>query len=332
MHTLILVLVIAQPQVPGTQPSVPTKNVAYDAYHRAIKTNRTLVWYVGFKVQADLPSYADAVEVPDYEGDTTPQIVVTVPDGRGGLVVDRRYWTAVRFAPEREVSRAAVPFAPAKVAASTADASPWLSSLETSEIRATWPKSLPWSETFYRLAPRYQFLTTTNNGRTKINTVTDIHDHEDITLTMSGGMVGVRGWTSWKRLDVPDGKRIRVWQEEAEVRAFAPVPRWRWEFPEGTVAWDALYHQGKPFEIRKATKRGTGWKSEVAFKDADAAPAGYVGVRQSCASCHDTTGQIMEVPERIYMRERWGSDSRFSWRPYDEHAQLDRRWPIELKE
>lgn len=317
-----------------------------DAFHRAVRENKTLVVFVNCQ-PSPVPNYCVAVRCADYNGSDRPRILDFVPDGKGGMKTGRAYAVGTRFEGEPMASPFhGIPFKVIKVTKATADGgppeppeppevadgSPYLSSLETKDIKATWPKELPWRNTFYRLPPRYQNLYTMGGGSFKGRDATDIHDHESAEFTMSGGMVGVRGWTSWKRLDLPAGSKVKVWEEAVDVRAFALVPRWRWSFPDGTVAYDALFNaDGKPFEIRTATKRAGDWKHEVAWKDAEAVPVGYRGLGRSCASCHDTTGQIMSVPGRIYLRERWGSDARFSWRPYDENAKLDHRWPLELQ-
>ena len=231
----------------------------------------------------------------------------------------------------------AIPFDKSRPAPPTADDSPWLSRAESERIKKAWPKKLafPKNLKFYDLAPRYQSLTTSGNGRNKHNTITPVDDFDgrlvDAHLLVSGGMANIdrSTWHSVKGMDLPDDAKIRVWQEDSEVRAFALVPRFRWKFPQDTVAYDVLFAGDSIFEIRTQTKSGDDWETKVSYKDASIAPNGYHGAGRACASCHNSAGEIVGVPGKIYLRVRWGDDGRFSWRPFDEAGKIDRRWPIE---
>ena len=320
-----------------------------DASDRAEKSVKPLLIYVGVEPHG----FSGVVEVRD-DGYGFPGVYAYLHDGKK-LSSVRWHFTGgdtsrskmAEWLNERQVSQSASPFLPAPKSTDgsrssfpevpgIADDSPWLSRAESAKVKAAWPKNLKFPDglKFYDLAPRYQNLWTENGGRFKGWRADELH-YESEDLTVSGGMAYVDHslWRSVKGLDIPVGKKIVVWKEDADVRAFAEVPRWRWQFPEGTVAYDVLLNRdGKHFEIRTQTKKDSDWQTKVIHKDAGAAPAGYVGLNQSCASCHDQAyGQIVNVENRIYRRVRWGSDGRYSWRPFMEDGTIDARWPVDLR-
>lgn len=315
----------------------PPRFLSYSAGMReSISTGLPLVTFIGYEptpIKGAIVCQAE--RLPGYEDKS---IVVSKPEG-GSL-----YWIAtVRGLTreptvaeiEKEVHRPlAAPFAQSEPlqlpARQTADDSPWLSSSETNKIKAIWPEKLqfPAGLKFYSLAPRYQNLYTMNNGSFKGRNIDPLHD-EHHPFLVSGGMADLTGWGSMKGLDIPYGKRIKVWEENTDVRAFSLVPRWRWRFPTGTVAYDVLYTKAGIFEIRTQERTDDGWATKVLHRDKEAVPSGYTGLQQSCASCHTQTASVVDVPGRIYRRVRWGDDGRFSWRPFDDSGRLDNRWPIE---
>lgn len=229
---------------------------------------------------------------------------------------------------------------------------PWLTTKQHDIIKSYWPKNVPWSPTlkFYNLAPRYQNLYTMNNGTFKGRNIDPLHD-EFHPFLVSGGMANIDSstWRSIKGLDVPKGKKIEVYEELVDVRAFALVPRYAWRFPTGTIAYDSLWRvkddHWSIFEVRTRTKNDQGewegdtWRPGPKGKNwkitreltANNAPPGYKGATASCNSCHSRTAEIVSVPGRIYLRSRWGSDGVFSWRGFNEQGQLDYRWPIVRK-
>lgn len=185
---------------------------------------------------------------------------------------------------------------------------------------------------FYSLKPLYQNMyTMSSRPYVDYDSIHDPAAPEHHPFIVSGGMQGLKGWRSDKALMIPDGKKVEVWRQYEEVRAFAPTIRYRWKFPAGTVAYDVLSTDKGVFEVRTQTRADDGWETKVTFKDEDARPDGYAGLQQSCASCHSHTGEIVDVPGRIYRRERWGSDGRFSWRPYKDSGELDYSWPLDMK-
>lgn len=132
---------------------------------------------------------------------------------------------------------------------------------------------------------------------------------------------------------LPDGAKIDVWEELTDVSAFSQVPRWRWKFPEGTVAFDVLFGpDDRVFEVRTQTKADGEWETKVSYRDGDASPPNYHGAGKACASCHNLAATVTPIPGRIYRHARWGDDGRFSWRPFDESNQVDHRWPVSVAE
>ena len=185
---------------------------------------------------------------------------------------------------------------------------PWLSEEETAKVKKAWPPfweaEWPPNLKLYSLSRKYQRLYTMNNGRFKGRDMVELED-TSLKFAHSGGLKDFVGWTSVKGLALPKDKKILVWMENTDVRAFALVPRWRWSFPEGTVAVDALFNSdGKIFEIRSQTKGKKDWTSKVVYKNPNNFPAGYKGLKQSCASCHDNAGRTRSNLSSRHMGRR----------------------------
>ena len=100
-----------------------------------------------------------------------------------------------------------------------------------------------------------------NNGTAKFNVITPIEDVDP--WRSSGGMhhVDPNDWRNVTGLDLPG--KIILWQEDTDVRAFSLVPKWRWQFPTGTLAYDVLLRvkNGKEhiFEVRVHEKGEDDW-------------------------------------------------------------------------
>ncbi len=207
---------------------------------------------------------------------------------------------------------------------------------DTRNLKAAWPKDAPKYPTnikVYEQSKRYQNLWTQNNGTFHGWRAEPIEDLESREFTLSGGMDDLHQatWRSTKAIALTG--KIQVWRESTDVKAFSLVPRWRWRFPVATRTFDVLSNQdGAIFEIRSREK-GTegGWRSEVVWSDEKLAPKGFSGTKgKACITCHRTAGDVLNVPGRIYMRERWGSDQTFSFRPYDESGNLIPGLPLEV--
>lgn len=224
----------------------------------------------------------------------------------------------------------------------------WYSPEQVEVVRKIWPAGVEFPKTlkFYSLAPLYQKMYTMNNGRSRFADPTHIsHERELPEFTVSGGMTTIvgydqnsnpihkimDGWKSDKGFAFA-GTLAEVWKEDTNVRAFSLVPRWRWKFKNGVIAYDVLSTDKGVFEIRTQTRTDEGWETKIAYRNLNNTNGGYKGLEdgQTCASCHSHTGELLSRPGQIYLWERWGSDGRFSWRPYNESGQLA-NWPIELK-
>ncbi|MSQ94206.1 MAG: hypothetical protein EXR98_06580 [Gemmataceae bacterium] len=150
------------------------------------------------------------------------------------------------------------------------DGGPWLPKAEQKKLLALMPKGVPLGKNlkFYYSAPVYQNMFTMNNGRSKFNVITPITDVDP--WRVSGGMhhVDKKDWRNVTGLDLPGP--IVYWQEDTDVRAFALVPKWRWQFPTGTLAYDVLLRvkDGKEhiFEVRVQEKRETDWDDGTIYR------------------------------------------------------------------
>lgn len=308
-----------------------------EAAERAAASNKQLVVFVNTPERPVQNSIV--IRLNAFQKSDRPRIILYTPDGKGWLGYVGSY--SAKDETLEGVSQSALPFDPpsklsnaSPEAQDDGDNAPWLSRAETERIRSVLPRGMVGKDTkFYSLAPLYQKLTTMNNGQTKVNDITPLDHHEPAELTLSGGMASIphHRWSSYKGLDIPSGTKIDVWSEDTDVRAFALVPRWRWSFPRGTIAYDVLANdRDEVFEIRTQEKEDEGWATKVVFRDKDKAPEGYNGIEQSCASCHSRTGEVRDVAGQLYRYVAWGSDGRYSWRPFNRSGSIDTRWPIKL--
>lgn len=109
---------------------------------------------------------------------------------------------------------------------------------------------------------------------------------------VSGGMVGIKGVTSKKyALVAPKSfhwiDNIQVLNSLGYYQPNRGIVR---KYGDGTRFDDVLYYQGKVFEHRVREKLDGRWKSTVIFRDHEARPAGYTGLKVTCASCHEEAG------------------------------------------
>src|ERR1051325_1644841 len=150
------------------------------------------------------------------------------------------------------------------------DEGPWLPKAEQKKVLALMPKGVPIGKNlkFYKLPAVYQNMYTMNNGRSKFNDITPIEDVDP--WRVSGGLhhVDAKEWRNVTGLDL-SGK-IEYWQEDTHVRAFSLVPKWRWQFPKGTLAYDVLLRvkDGKEhiFEVRVHEKREEDWDEGTIYR------------------------------------------------------------------
>ena len=150
------------------------------------------------------------------------------------------------------------------------DEGPWLPKADQKKLLALMPEGVPISKNlkFYKLRQVYQKMYTMNNGRSKFNDITPFTDVDP--WRASGGMhhVDRNEWRNVTGLDLPG--KIAYWQEDTDVRAFALVPKWRWQFPTGTLAYDVLLRvkDGKEhiFEVRVHEKREDDWDNGTIYR------------------------------------------------------------------
>ena len=150
------------------------------------------------------------------------------------------------------------------------DDGPWLPKADQQSLLALMPKGVPIGKNlkFYKSNPVYQNMYTMNNGQSKFNVITPINDVAP--WRVSGGMHHVERneWRNVTGLDLPD--KIVYWQENTDVRAFSLVPKWRWRFPTGTLAYDVLLRvkDGKEhiFEVRVHEKLAEEWDAGTVYR------------------------------------------------------------------
>src|ERR1043166_6337643 len=150
------------------------------------------------------------------------------------------------------------------------DDGPWLPKSEQKKIMAMMPKGVPIGKNlkFYKCDPVYQNMFTMNGGRSKFNVITPVTDVDP--WRVSGGMhfSDSKDWRNVTGLDLPD--KITYWQEDTDVRALSLVPKWRWAFPKGTLAYDVLIRikDGKEhiFEVAIQEKREDDWDDGTVYR------------------------------------------------------------------
>ncbi len=150
------------------------------------------------------------------------------------------------------------------------DDGPWLTTAEHKKLLDIIPKGVPISKNlkFYHCSPVYQNMYTMNGGRSRINEITPTIDV--VPWRDSGGLhhIDRKEWRNVTGLDLPG--KISYWQENTDVRAFSLVPKWRWQFPKGTLAYDVLLRvkDGKEhvFEVRVHEKRDEDWDEGTIYR------------------------------------------------------------------
>lgn len=111
----------------------------------------------------------------------------------------------------------------------------------------------------------------------------------------SGGLEGIDGWRS----DLyQNDLKPKVWVESIQVLNhlgyYQPNRGWVRSYPDGKVFVDVLSTSRGVFEIRKLEKKSGKWNPLVVYRNKDARPEGYSGLKDgmTCAGCHfnDTEG------------------------------------------
>ena len=125
----------------------------------------------------------------------------------------------------------------------------------------------------------------------RLVSITDLPDRKWL---QSGGMEGVTGATSRKFKFIPDGKAVVTKAAGIQVKnSFGYYQTERGvvrSYPDGTRFDDVLSTAAGVFEHRVREKVEGRWQSRVEYRDVDARPAGYAGLKVGCATCHDESG------------------------------------------
>ena len=275
------------PPVATTPPHPPISQFPdYDtARQQAAVGGKPLVVFVATKprqVPGTLASFTSRLK-----GVEGPTVVVARPYGAGRLE-----WVAtlpanatdaqIRAALGLEASRAATFFRRPGEARRTAD--------DSKKVAGPWPKSLPFWKGMQRFFPsrNTQEIAVTNN-RDRITPIPRLN--REPKWLVPGGMVGVDGWRSDLYRFVPAEPRtwvgnIPVWNGFNHQNNRG----WLREYADGTFFVDVLSVDDRVFEVRVAEKTDGRWTHYVAFKDVASRPDGYVGLNQSCVSCHAEAG------------------------------------------
>jgi hypothetical protein len=122
----------------------------------------------------------------------------------------------------------------------------------------------------------------------KISELSDTRWHQP------GGMESIKGWRAVKYKFLPEPAAYSIADVAVENsygfkqnnRAIVRV------YPVGTRFDEVLYNtkSGRIFEHRIREKTSNGWKASVKYTAKLEFPAGYSGLKVSCASCHDEAG------------------------------------------
>ena len=158
------------------------------------------------------------------------------------------------------------------------------------------PVSLPAAAVAYTQAKTTQSISVLND-RDHIEAVS-IAGLDDKRWHQPGGLEGIDRalYRSQTFRTMPSEGRVRSWIGNIGVKnSFGFTQQNRGilrEYPVGTRFDEVLTNAqtGKAFEQRTREKTRDGWTSTVTFADEGARPAGYTGLKVSCASCHNEAG------------------------------------------
>lgn len=121
-----------------------------------------------------------------------------------------------------------------------------------------------------------------------------IRDLRDKRWHTSGGMEGL-SFRSEKYRTIPVGEKVRVGIANISVKnslgSFQNNRGVVRTYPIGTRFDDLLFNdEGDLFEHRTREKTEKGWRSFAPYRNEEARPKGYTGLKVSCASCHEEAG------------------------------------------
>lgn len=232
---------------------------------------------------------ASVAKAKELDGFPDHCIVISYGDG------SQLYWrsTLSANATDAEIERQVSPRVASPFPSSSGKRQGPLTADDDNLATGPWPMSVAKPEGLqrYKRAQYTQEIAVTNDR----DRITPVHRLAlDPKWHQSGGMEGVTAYRS-------DLYRLFPFEPRAYVgnigvlNSFGHIQQnrgWRREFPDGTRFDDVLSNTetGKVFEHRMATKSAGVWTRKVIFRDEAHRPAGYVGLTQTCSSCHDAAG------------------------------------------
>lgn len=110
-----------------------------------------------------------------------------------------------------------------------------------------------------------------------------------------GGLIDVTGWKVEKYRYLPTGTTVTHYRGGISVlnssNYYQTETGIKRDYPVSTRFDEVLFNDaGDIFEHRVREKKKDGWKSTVGFKNEEARPKGYNGLKVSCSSCHAESG------------------------------------------
>lgn len=174
------------------------------------------------------------------------------------------------------------------------------------DFKDVYDPEIPKAATRYSSAKWTQAISVLFTGGSDIDIIkpVKIAEMEDKRWHQAGGMQGIKGWSAERYRLVPAAVTYRV--EDIEIDNSIPTGVTKPDgtpetfrqknrgitlvYPNGTRFDELLYNGKKLFEHRTREKIDGKWESKVAYKDEDARPEGYTGLKVNCSSCHSEAG------------------------------------------
>lgn len=161
-------------------------------------------------------------------------------------------------------------------------------------LEQKWASPMPYPERAFKYhSAKYTQSIAVVDGRDRIERVPILRLRER-KWRFSGGLMEVdkKEWVSEKYRTLPEPVKhrvrdIAVWNG-SNFQNNRGIVR---DYPNGTRFDDVLSNKdGVVFEHRTRVKKDGKWSSSVIYSDVKARPAGYNGLKVTCASCHDEAG------------------------------------------
>ena len=317
---MVLMFALAQsPQAPpkiidDTKPSVRQQSDARykQKMKEAIEHNRKLIAFVNVPERVIIGAVSVGCWYPDSD---ESYILVGVPDGKGGMNLERKLSAKATDAQiGGGLIQQPLPF-------QTTTARP--DDLQT-RLVSLWPEDVDKPEGLVaykpaRFSQRLVILNGAPDNRWFDKYTDDVtsnsfaeNPNKKSPWAVPGGLDNATGWESILAVSMPD--KVYTYRDNVPVMsAGRDLPKLRWTFPEGTKFVDLLAKDGKVFELRTRTKIKGQWVSRVEYSDKGARPNGYHGLNKACIECHEHAGASHQYGITIR-----GDDGAFSWNPYED--------------